>query len=72
MKNCHFVSAVSLEHLWLTVSGFKEQPEVGKAEREATCENTKDNNCFVQSWNHTHGFFSKVAILKAKLNCNKK
>lgn len=65
MKNCHFMSAVSLEHLWLTVSVFKEQPEVEKAKKEATCENTKDNNCFVQSWNHTHGF--KSSFSKGKL-----
>lgn len=38
-------SCVCLEHLWLTVSWFKEQREAGKAERETTSEN-EDNDCF--------------------------
>lgn len=38
-------SRVCLEHLWLAVSGFKEQREVGKAVRKTTSEN-EDNNCF--------------------------
>ena len=72
MENRHFVSAdlcVCLEHLWLAVSGFKEQRGVGKAERETTSEN-EDNNCFSTKRSHTHGL-TKAPIVIEEQNHNK-
>ena len=67
MENDHFVSAVVF--VWSTCGsrchGFKEQPEVGKAERETTSEN-EDNDCFCtkpesHAWLNKSGYCHREA-----------